>query len=75
MPCIIFLYNFKSKDYKKVIYKFVIFNLFIQKMQEQSTSLCDTKYKIVFLGNMGVGNLFNNKRKNINNLTLRQRLI
>ena len=44
-------------------------------MQEQSTSLCDTKYKIVFLGNMGVGNIFNYKRKNINNLTLRQRLI
>lgn len=24
-------------------------------MQEESTSLCDTKYKIVFLGDMGVG--------------------
>ena len=40
-------------------------------MQEQSTSLCDTKYKIVFLGNMGVGKLSNNKRKNISNLALR----
>jgi hypothetical protein len=26
-------------------------------MQEESTSLCDTKYKIVFLGNMSVGNI------------------
>ena len=36
MPCIFYLYNFKSKDYKEVIYKFVIFNLFIQKCKNKA---------------------------------------
>lgn len=44
-------------------------------MQEESTSLCDTKYKIVFLGNMGVGKALDYKRKNFNNRTIRQGLI